>query len=89
MAAEMTIEMTKPFASRAPIHARLRYAVEASTILILLGPSGSGKTTLLRSVAGLEWAGRRENPVPVEDLARYKVGDEGLSARSTHRVHAR
>ncbi|MDE3051642.1 MAG: ATP-binding cassette domain-containing protein, partial [Nitrospirota bacterium] len=55
MAAEMTIDMTKTFLGRAPIHARLRYEVEASTVLILFGPSGSGKTTILRSVAGLEW----------------------------------
>jgi len=48
MAAEMTIDVTK-------IQARLRYAVEASTVLILFGPSGSGKTTILRSIAGLEW----------------------------------
>jgi len=55
MAAEMTIDMTKTFSGRAPIQARLRYTVEASTVLILFGPSGSGKTTVLRSVAGLEW----------------------------------
>ena len=55
MAAEMTIDMTKTFAGRTPIQAHLRYAVEASTVLILFGPSGSGKTTILRSIAGLEW----------------------------------
>src|SRR5437899_5114997 len=55
MAAEMTIDVTKTFSGRAPIQARLRYAVEASTVLILFGPSGAGKTTILRSVAGLEW----------------------------------
>ncbi|NOT96070.1 MAG: ABC transporter ATP-binding protein [Nitrospira sp.] len=47
--------MTKTYSGRAPIQARLRYEVEASTVLILFGPSGSGKTTILRSVAGLEW----------------------------------
>ena len=36
MAAEMIIDMTKTFSGRAPIHARLRYEVEASTVLILL-----------------------------------------------------
>ena len=55
MAAEMTIDMTKTFSGRAPIQSRLRYEVEASTVLILFGPSGSGKTTILRSIAGLEW----------------------------------
>ena len=55
MAAEMIIDMTKTYFGRAPIQARLRYEVEASTVLILFGPSGSGKTTILRSVAGLEW----------------------------------
>ena len=55
MAAEMTIEMTKTFFGRTAIRASLRYAIEASTVLILFGPSGSGKTTVLRSVAGLEW----------------------------------
>jgi len=55
MAAEMTIDMTKTFSGRASIQARLRYEVEASTVMILFGPSGSGKTTVLRSIAGLEW----------------------------------
>ena len=47
MAAEMIIDMTKTYFGRAPIQARLRYEVEASTVLILFGPSGSGKTTLI------------------------------------------
>lgn len=51
----MIIDMTKTYSGRSPIQARLRYEVEASTVLILFGPSGSGKTTILRSVAGLEW----------------------------------
>jgi molybdate transport system ATP-binding protein len=55
MAEEMIIDMTKTFSGRAPIQARLRYEIEASTVLILFGPSGSGKTTVLRSIAGLEW----------------------------------
>ena len=55
MAAEIDIQLVKTFPGRAPIKARIRYPVEASTVLILFGPSGSGKTTILRSVAGLEW----------------------------------
>ncbi len=55
MAAEIDINIVKTFAGRAPIRARIRYPVEASTVLILFGPSGSGKTTILRCVAGLEW----------------------------------
>ncbi|MFO0705504.1 MAG: ABC transporter ATP-binding protein [Nitrospira sp.] len=55
MAAEMTIDVTKTYPGRSPIHARIQYPVDASTVLILFGPSGSGKTTVLRSVAGLEW----------------------------------
>ena len=55
MAAEININIVKTFPGRAPIRARIRYSVEASTVLILFGPSGSGKTTILRSVAGLEW----------------------------------
>jgi len=55
MAAEMILDMTKTYPGRTPIRARLRYVVEASTVLILFGPSGSGKSTILRSVAGLEW----------------------------------
>ncbi|MCE3224335.1 MAG: modC [Nitrospira sp.] len=55
MAAEIDINIIKTFPGRAPIRARIRYPVEASTVLILFGPSGSGKTTILRSVAGLEW----------------------------------
>jgi molybdate transport system ATP-binding protein len=55
MAAEIAIDIVKTYAGRKPICARLQYAIEASTVLILFGPSGSGKTTILRSVAGLEW----------------------------------
>ena len=55
MAAEIDINIVKTFPGRAPIRARIRYPVEASTVLILFGPSGSGKTTILRCVAGLEW----------------------------------
>lgn len=55
MAAEIDIHIVKTFPGRTPIRARIRYPVEASTVLILFGPSGSGKTTILRSVAGLEW----------------------------------
>jgi molybdate transport system ATP-binding protein len=55
MAAEITIDITKTYPGRAPIRARIAYALDASTVLILFGPSGSGKTTILRSVAGLEW----------------------------------
>jgi molybdate transport system ATP-binding protein len=55
MAAEISIDITKTYAGRTPIRARITYPVEASTVLILFGPSGSGKTTILRSVAGLEW----------------------------------
>ncbi len=55
MAAEINIQLVKTFPGRPPIRARIRYPVEASTVLILFGPSGSGKTTILRSVAGLEW----------------------------------
>lgn len=55
MAAEIGINIVKTFPGRAPIRARIRYPVEASTVLILFGPSGSGKTTILRCVAGLEW----------------------------------
>ncbi|MDF0645768.1 MAG: ABC transporter ATP-binding protein [Nitrospira sp.] len=54
MAAEIAIDISKTFTGRATIRARIRYPVEASTVLILFGPSGSGKTTVLRSVAGLE-----------------------------------
>ncbi|SLM49005.1 Molybdate/tungstate import ATP-binding protein WtpC [Nitrospira japonica] len=54
MAAEIAIDIHKTFPGRATIRARIRYPVEASTVLILFGPSGSGKTTVLRSVAGLE-----------------------------------
>lgn len=54
MAAEIAIDISKTFPGRATIRARIRYPVEASTVLILFGPSGSGKTTVLRSVAGLE-----------------------------------
>ena len=55
MAAEVDIQLVKTFAGRASIKARIRYPIEASTVLILFGPSGSGKTTILRCVAGLEW----------------------------------
>ena len=55
MAAEMTIDMTKTFSGRPAIQARLSYAIEASTVMILFGPSGAGKTTILRCIAGLEW----------------------------------
>ena len=55
MAAEIAIDVVKTFSGRATIRARIRYPIEASTVLILFGPSGSGKTTILRSVAGLEW----------------------------------
>ena len=55
MAAEIDINIVKTFPGREPIRARIRYPVEASTVLILFGPSGSGKTTILRCVAGLEW----------------------------------
>jgi molybdate transport system ATP-binding protein len=55
MAAEIDIQLVKTFVGRAPIRARIRYPIEASTVLILFGPSGSGKTTILRCVAGLEW----------------------------------
>ena len=55
MAAEIDIQLIKTFPGRAPIRARIRYPIEASTVLILFGPSGSGKTTILRCVAGLEW----------------------------------
>ena len=55
MAAEIDIQLTKTFPGRAPIRARIRYPIEASTVLILFGPSGSGKTTILRCLAGLEW----------------------------------
>ncbi|MCC2642406.1 MAG: modC [Nitrospira sp.] len=55
MAAEIALDIVKTFPGRAAIHARIRYPVEASTVLILFGPSGSGKTTILRCVAGLEW----------------------------------
>ena len=55
MAAEIDIHIVKTFPNRATIRAKIRYTVEASTVLILFGPSGSGKTTILRSIAGLEW----------------------------------
>jgi molybdate transport system ATP-binding protein len=55
MAAEVDIRLVKTFVGRASIKARIRYPIEASTVLILFGPSGSGKTTILRCVAGLEW----------------------------------
>lgn len=54
MAAEISLDITKTFPGRAPIHARLTYPIDAATVLILFGPSGSGKTTILRSIAGLE-----------------------------------
>lgn len=55
MAAEIDIHIVKTFPGRPPIRARIRYPIEASTVLILFGPSGSGKTTILRCLAGLEW----------------------------------
>ena len=55
MAAEVDIQLVKTFVGRASIKARIRYPIEASTVLILFGPFGSGKTTILRCVAGLEW----------------------------------
>jgi molybdate transport system ATP-binding protein len=55
MAAEIDLQFVKTFVDRASIRARIRYPIEASTVLILFGPSGSGKTTILRCVAGLEW----------------------------------
>ncbi len=55
MAAEIDINIVKTFPGRAPIRAKIRYTVAASTVLILFGPSGSGKTTILRCMAGLEW----------------------------------
>ncbi|MDR4479895.1 MAG: ABC transporter ATP-binding protein [Nitrospira sp.] len=55
MAAEIDIHIRKTFPGRAPIQAKIRYPIEASTVLILFGPSGSGKTTILRCLAGLEW----------------------------------
>lgn len=55
MAAEIALDIVKAYAGRVPIHARIRYPVDASTVLILFGPSGAGKSTILRSLAGLEW----------------------------------
>ena len=89
MAAEMTIDMTKTFSGRAPIQARLS-----------LCGRGLDRLDSIRSVrvrqndhspirCRTRMAGRRENPVPVEDLARYEVGGQGLSARPTDRVTCR
>lgn len=55
MAAELALDIVKSYSGRVPIRARIRYPVDAATVLILFGPSGAGKSTILRSLAGLEW----------------------------------
>jgi molybdate transport system ATP-binding protein len=58
MAAEVTIDLSKKFATGFTVDCRLRYPLGPATVLILFGPSGSGKSTILRCVAGLEWPDR-------------------------------
>ena len=88
MAAEIDINIVKTFPGRAPIRARIRYPVEASTVLILFGPSGSGKTTILRCLAGLEWPEEGTIQFVSRVVAGYCVRNQDRPTRSAYRLYA-
>ena len=54
MADILIAEIETRYRSGVAVHASLRAALPAGSILVLFGPSGSGKTTVLRSIAGLD-----------------------------------
>ncbi len=54
MAADLTLQFEKRFASGMVVHPDLTLSWQDARITVLFGPSGSGKTTILRCLAGLD-----------------------------------